>query len=71
MVQKLCRIKIVLKLGKIVGKCDILTVQEKKQELGGNKTNIRLEITPWQREIEARRLKTAKIRTRKLIKKEE
>ena len=55
---------------KISSKYDIFTVQDKKQALEGNKTKITLEMTPWEREIKARRLKVYKMRMKKYIEKE-
>ena len=42
------RTKIVLKVGKLGAKYDILTLQEEKISHIGNKIERRLEITPWQ-----------------------
>ena len=57
----------VIKAGKISGKDYILTVEEKQVAHIGNKTKISLEMTPGQRYLEARRLKAAKMRMKKLI----
>ena len=50
-----------MKVGKISGQDDILTVKEKQIELIVNKTKSSLEMTPRQRELEARRLKASNI----------
>ena len=62
MVQKLGITKKVIKVGKISGKSDILTVEDKRIALIINKTKISLGMTPIQIQIEAGRLKAAKIR---------
>ena len=43
------RTKIVIKVGEISGKYDILIVEEKRKSLIGNKTEIILEMTLKQR----------------------
>ena len=62
MVQKLIKAKLVLKVGKIGNKYDILKVQE-------TNTKRSLEMNPWKTEIEARWLKAAKNADEKLIEK--
>ena len=68
-VEKLRRARIILKVGRISAKNDILTVQEKKQSHIGNKTKRILEMTMWQRELEAWQLKSSKMRMKKRIEK--
>ena len=58
-----------IKVGKIVEKNDILTVEDKRVSLFGNKTKISLEMTPRQRDSEARRLKASKMYIKELIEK--
>ena len=70
MVQKLVRTRKVVKVGKISGKYDILIVEEKRVSLIVNKTKIILEMTTWERDIYARRLKSSKMRIKKRIEKE-
>ena len=67
--QKLDRTKIVLKVGKISAKDNILTVQDESTSRIGNKTKRSLETNQWQREIEARRFKVSKMRPKKRIEK--
>ena len=69
-VQKLGRTRRVLKVGKMSTKYDILTFQEGKISHRGNKTNTILEMTTRKIEMEALQLKTAKMHTKKRIKKE-
>ena len=57
MVQILGRTKKVIKVRKISEKDDILTFEEKRIALICNKTKIRLEMTPRQRELDSRLLK--------------
>ena len=59
-----------LKVVKLSGKYDILSVQQKQQVHIENKTKRIPEMTPGKRYIEAHNLKLAKMRTNKLIKKE-
>ena len=61
----------VLKVGKISAKDDILTVQEKQRSRIGNRTKRSLEMTARKIEPEERRLKAAKMRTKKRIEKEQ
>ena len=61
------RTKKIIKVGKISGKDDILTVEEKRISLIGHKKKISLEITPEKIGSEARRLKASKMRIKKLI----
>ena len=58
-----------IKVGKISEKCDILTVEEKRMALIGNKTKRSLEMTPGQRELETRWLKASSMSIKKLIEK--
>ena len=58
-----------IKVGKVFSKYDILTVEEKRVALVGNKTNISLETNPWKRELYARQLKKSKMRIKKIIEK--
>ena len=57
MVQKLERTKKVIKVGKIIGKYENLTVEDKWISLIGDNTKRSLEMTPEIREIEAKLLK--------------
>ena len=57
MVQKLIRTKKGIKVWKISGKYDILTVEENRISLIVNKTKTSLEMNIKQREIEERWLK--------------
>ena len=66
----LLRTKKVIKVEKISGKGNILTVKVKQTPLIGNKTNRSFEIAPWQRELEAKFLKADNIQIKKLIEKE-
>ena len=66
MVQNIGKKKF-LKVGNIGAKDDILTVQQKQVAHIVNKTKISLEMTPRQRELGARRLKSRNMRTRKQI----
>ena len=59
----------VIKIGEICNKYDILTLQEKRVALIGNKTNIILEMAPQKIELEALLLKAATIRINKMIEK--
>ena len=59
--KKLGMTKKVIKIGKIIEKDDISTVEEKRIFLIGNNMKIILEMTPDQREVEARRLKASNI----------
>ena len=59
--------KNVIKVGEISYKDDILTIEEKQLSLIMNKTERNLEMTPRQRDIEARCLKVAKMRINKRI----
>ena len=70
MVQKQGRIKKLMKVGKISGQDDILTVKEKQIELIVNKTKSSLEMTPRQRELEARQMKKSNMSIEKRIEKE-
>ena len=45
------RTKKIIKVGKISGKDDILTVIEKRATLIGNNITISLEMNQWQREL--------------------
>ena len=56
-----------IKDGKISGKYEILTVEEKRVSLIGNKTKISLEMNPWKIELEVRRLKAPKMMIKKLL----
>ena len=58
----------VLKVGKISAKDDILTVQEKQRSRIDNRKKRSLEMTPRKIEPEKRRLKAAKMQTKKRIK---
>ena len=58
-----------IKIGGICNKYDILTIQEKRVALVGNKTKIILEMVPQKIELEARLLKAATIRINKMIEK--
>ena len=69
MVQKIRRNQTILKVGKICDKDDILTVQEKRVPLIGNKKKGTLETNPWKIELEARKLKSSTMRIKKRIKK--
>ena len=51
MVKKFGRTKKVIKVGKISEKDEMLTVEEKRISLIGNKTKRILEMTPEQREL--------------------
>ena len=59
--------KKVPKVGKICAKDEILTVQEKQIAYIKNKTKLSLKINPYQRELEAQRLKESNMRTKKRI----
>ena len=69
MVQNLGRNKKLIKVGRISEKYDILRFEGKCMALIGNKTKVSLEITPAQRELEARRLNTSKMWIKKRIEK--
>ena len=56
-----------IKVGKISEKDDVLTVEDKKIDLIGNRTKISLEINPEKREIQARQLKASKMQIKKKI----
>ena len=56
-----------IKVGQISDKDDILTYEGKRLACIRNKTKGSLEITPLQREIEAKQLKSANMRIQKLI----
>ena len=58
------------KVRNIIGKYDILKFEEEKIALIWNKTEGILEMTPQQRELEARHLKAFKMRIKKGIEKE-
>ena len=60
MVQKLVRIKKVIKVGKIIGKDYILNIEDKGLDLIRKNTKIIPGITPRQRYLEARRLRIKK-----------
>ena len=68
--QKLVITKKLLRVGKLSGKYDTLTVQEKQRSHKGNKTKITLKMYTWQIEIEANQLKTVKMRSEKQTVKE-
>ena len=56
-----------IRVGKGSEKYYILTVEEKRIAIIGNKTKRILEMAPGQRELEARRLKASKMRIKKRI----
>ena len=70
MVQNIGKIKKTIKVGKISDKFDILRIREKLTAFIGNKTQRRLEMTLWKRELEFRWFKSVKMLTNKRIKKE-
>ena len=55
---------------KYLSKADILTVEERQIDLIGNNTKRSIEMTPWQIELYARWLKTAKMWIKKQTEKE-
>ena len=57
--------KIVLKVGNISAKNNILTVQKKQRASIGNKTKRNLEMSPQKIEIEAQKLKASGMQTKK------
>ena len=67
LILKLARTNKIIKAGKISGKYDIITVQDKEPSNRGNKTKKILEMNRWEREIEAWRFKAAKILMKKRI----
>ena len=62
MVQNLGRTKKVIKVGKVSGKYEILTVEENQISLIGNNTKRILEMNPKEIDVEVRRLKASKMR---------
>ena len=60
--------KKIIKVEKISGKYDILTVEEKRVTLIGNNKKRSIEITPWKRVTESIRLKTARLHINKRTK---
>ena len=56
-----------IKVGKIGTKDEILTVQYKQISGIVNKSRRILEMAPWQREVEARRLNFSKMQIKKII----
>ena len=70
LVQKLERTKKIIRFGKISGKGDILTVQDQERAHKGNKTNIIIEMNPWQINTDERILKAATMQMKKLTRKE-
>ena len=70
MVQKLGRTKIVLKVGEISAKDDILKVQERQISYRANRTKIIPEMNPWQIELETRWLKVVNMWMKKRIEEE-
>ena len=57
MIQKLGRTKKVIKVGKIRENYDVLTAEEKRIYLIGDKTKISLVMMTSKRELDTRRLK--------------
>ena len=70
MVQKLVISKKTVKVAKLSVQDDIITVKERKRALIGNKMTSSLEISLFQRELEAQKLKVVNIQIKKCIEKE-
>ena len=66
--KKLGGPKVVINVGKIIDKYDILRVEEKQRTLIGTKTKRSLEMNQLQRELETRRLTADNIPINKRIK---